>query len=58
MAGGQPDGDPGLRGTLGSYLRSPAEGEGNEGFPPPPEKDLESPSSTRLEEQVARSKDE
>jgi len=38
-----------LRGTLGSSLRSPAEGEGNEGFPPPPEKDLESPSSTRLE---------
>ena len=26
-----------------------AEGEGHEGFPPPPEKDLESPSSTRLE---------
>ena len=25
-----------LRGTLGSSLRSPAEGEGNEGFPPPP----------------------
>ena len=38
-----------LRGTLGSSLRSPAEGEGNEGFPPPPDKDLESPSSTRLE---------
>ena len=38
-----------LRGTLGSSLRSPAEGEGNEGFLPPPEKDLESPSSTRLE---------
>ena len=31
-----------LRGTLGSSLRSPAEGEGNEGFPPPPDKDLES----------------
>ena len=30
-----------LRGTLGSSLRSPTEGEGNEGFPPPPEKDLE-----------------
>ena len=30
-----------LRGTLGSSLRSPAEGEGNEGFPPPPDKDLE-----------------
>ena len=28
---------------------SPAEGEGHEGFPPPPDKDLESPSSTRLE---------
>ena len=27
----------------------PAEGEGNEGFPPPPDKDLESPSSTRQE---------
>ena len=38
-----------LRRTLGSSLRSPAEGEGNEGFAPPPEKDLESPSSTRLE---------
>ena len=38
-----------LRGTLGSSLRSPAEGEGHEGFPPPPDKDLESPSSTRLE---------
>ena len=25
-----------LRGTLGSSLRSPTEGEGNEGFPPPP----------------------
>ena len=36
-----------LRGTLGSSLRSPAEGEVNEGFPPPPDKDLESPSSTR-----------
>ena len=31
-----------LRGTLGSSLRSPAEGEGHEGFPPPPDKDLES----------------
>ena len=30
-------------------IRSPAEGEGHEGFPPPPDKDLESPSSTRLE---------
>ena len=26
--------DPSLRGTPGSSLRSPAEGEGNEGFPP------------------------
>ena len=34
---------------LGSSLRSPAEGEGHEGFPPPPDKDLESPSSTRLD---------
>ena len=42
-----------LRGTLGSSLRSPAEGEGNEGFPPPPDKDLESPSSTRLEALVS-----
>ena len=38
-----------LRGTPGSSLRSPAEGEGHEGFPPPPDRDLESPSSTRLE---------
>ena len=38
-----------LRGTLGSSLRSPAEGEGNEGFPPPLEKDLGSPSSKCLE---------
>ena len=41
-------GDAGLIPGLGS-LRSPAEGEGHEGFPPPPDKDLESPSSTRLE---------
>ena len=34
-------------GTLGSSLRSPAEVEGNEGFPPQPEKDLESPSSKK-----------
>ena len=26
-----------LRGTPGSSLRSPAEGEGHEGFPPPPD---------------------
>ena len=38
-----------LRDTLGSSLRSPAEVEGNDFFPPQPEKDLESPSSTRLE---------
>ena len=38
-----------LRGTLGSFLRSPAEVGGNEGFPLQPEKDIESPSSTRLE---------
>ena len=38
-----------LRCTPGSSLRSPAEGEGHEGFPPPPDKDLESPSSTCLE---------
>ena len=35
--------------TLGSFLRSPAEVGVNEGFPLQPEKDLESPSSTRLE---------
>ena len=33
----------------GKFPIVPAEVEGNEGFPPPPEKDLESPSSTRLE---------
>ena len=33
----------------GKFPKSPSEGEGNEGFPPPPEKDLESPSSTRLQ---------
>ena len=38
-----------LRDTLGSYLMFPAEVEGNDFFPPQPEKDLESPSSTRLE---------
>ena len=38
-----------LRGTLGSSLRFPAEVGGNEGFPLQPEKDIESPSSTRLE---------
>ena len=30
-------------------IKSPAEGEGNEGFPPPPDKVLESLYSTRLE---------
>ena len=34
---------------LGSSLRSLVEVEGNDFFPPQPEKDLESPSSTRLE---------
>ena len=38
-----------LRDTLGSSLKSPAEVEGNDFFPPQPEKYLESPSSTRLE---------
>ena len=38
-----------FRGTLGSSLRSSAEVEGNEGFPPPLEKDLDSPSSKCLE---------
>ena len=38
-----------LRGTLGSSLRSPAEVEGNEGFLPPLEKYLDSPSSKCLE---------
>ena len=42
-----------LRGTLGSFLRSPAEVEGNEGFPPQPKKELESPSSTPLEDLAA-----
>ena len=36
-----------LRGTLGSSLGSPAEGEGHEGFPLPPEKDLESFNASR-----------
>ena len=38
-----------IRGTMGSSLRSPAEFEGNEAFPPQPQKDLECPSSTCLE---------
>ena len=36
MRGPPQDPSP-LRGTLGSSLRSPAEGEGNERFPPPPD---------------------
>ena len=31
------------RGTLGSSLRSPAEGEGHEGFPPPPDEEGSGP---------------
>ena len=38
-----------IRGTMGSSLRSPAEVEGNEAFPPQPQKDLECPSSMPLE---------
>ena len=34
---------------LASSLRSPAQVEKNQAFPPQPQKDLESPSSTRLE---------
>ena len=34
-----------IRGTMGSSLRSPAEVEGNEAFPPQPQKDLECPST-------------
>ena len=37
-----------LRGTLRSSLKSQAQVEGNLGFLPQPEKDLESPSSTFL----------
>ena len=37
---------------LGSSLRSPVEVEGTHGFLPQPEKDLESPSSMRLEVQI------
>ena len=43
---------PGVSGPSSSCVwnpRAPAEVEGNEGFPPPPEKDLKSPSSTRLQ---------
>src|SRR5574340_230572 len=38
-----------LRATVRSPLRSPAQVEGTQGFLPQPGKDLESPSSTRLE---------
>src|SRR5574337_107728 len=38
-----------LRATMRSPLRSPAQVEGNQGFLPQPGKDLERPSSTRLE---------
>ena len=48
---------PSEAGFILRSLRSPAEGEGNEGFPPPPDKDLESPSSTRLEAQPLERKE-
>ena len=35
-----------------SPLRSPAQVEGSQGFLPPPEKDLERPSSARLEANI------
>src|SRR5574340_263304 len=38
-----------LRSTMRSPLRSPAQVEGSQGILPQPEKDLERPSSTRLE---------
>ena len=38
-----------LRATMRNPLRSPAQVEGTQGFLPQPEKDLERPSSTRLE---------
>src|SRR5574340_977649 len=38
-----------LRATMRSPLRSPAQVEGTQGFLPQPGKDLERPSSTRLE---------
>ena len=38
-----------IRATMRSPLRSPAQVEGTQGVPPQPEKDLERPSSTRLE---------
>ena len=39
-----------LRGTMSNSLRSPAQVEGTQGILPQPEKDLKSPSSTRLED--------
>ena len=39
-----------LRGTLASSLRSPAEGEGNEGIPPPPDRGLQEPRVATREE--------
>ena len=42
-----------LRATMRSLLRSPAQVEGTQGFLPQPGKDLERPSSTRLEARVA-----
>ena len=39
--------------TLRSSLRSPAEGEGNEGFPPPPNKDLDAGKDCGQEENGA-----
>ena len=46
MSGGEDRGAWGNFHEQGSSLRSPGEVEGNEGFPPQSEKDLESPSST------------
>ena len=41
-----------LRATMRSPLRSPAQVQGTQGFLPQPGKDLERPSSTRLEARV------
>ena len=41
-----------LRATMRSPLRSPAQGEGTQGFLPQPGKAVERPSSTRLEARV------
>ena len=47
LLGPPPPQDPSpLRGTLGSSLRSPAEGEGHEGFPPPPDKNQGRPCTS------------